>query len=57
VKVWLDELLCGKDIMPDFFALANWLAKEDGVEDLPYLPYAIWDQAGKSFENGPAGAR
>jgi predicted phosphodiesterase len=48
-RIFLKELLSGKDIMPDLFALADRLSEEAGCADLPYIRDDIWDEAVKSF--------
>lgn len=49
-RIFLREMLTGKDILPDFFGLAEQLAKEAGMESLPYIPDSIWDQVGAVFD-------
>ena len=48
-RIFLDELISGKDLVPDFFKLAGQLAEEAGCGDLPYFPDEIWEQAGRAF--------
>jgi predicted phosphodiesterase len=48
-KIFLAEVLDGKDRTPAFFKLAGRLAKEAGYDHLPYFHDDIWERAGHLF--------
>ncbi len=49
-RIFLQELVSGKEIGPDFFALANRLSQEAGCADLPLIRDDIWEVAVKAFD-------
>ncbi len=49
-RIFMKELVSGKDIMPSLFTLTDHLSEKAGCADLPYIRDDIWDDAIKVFE-------
>jgi len=48
-RVFMLDTLTGQPVWVEFFKLAQSLAKEAGVDNLPYIPDEVWDGAGEAF--------
>lgn len=48
-RVFMLDTLTGQPVWVEFFMLARQLAKEAGMNDLPYIPDDVWDRAGELF--------